>query len=85
MLDLTWVEYFEQTRSAIDPQDFLLGLIKGAIYGVLVAFAGCYQGTRCGRSASAVGAAATSAVVMGIIFIVVASAVTTVIYDVLGI
>ena len=84
MLDLSGVEYFNQTRKALSPIDFLLGLIKSAIYGVLVAVAGCLRGMQCGNSASAVGAATTSAVVTAIVFIIVASAILTVVYNVLG-
>jgi len=40
---------------------------------------------QCGRSASAVGDAATSAVVTGIVAIVVSDGLLTVIYDLLGI
>jgi phospholipid/cholesterol/gamma-HCH transport system permease protein len=61
------------------------GVINAAVYGILVAIAGCYQGIKCGRSSSAVGAAATSAVVSGILLIVIATAFLTVIYNVLGI
>jgi phospholipid/cholesterol/gamma-HCH transport system permease protein len=64
--------------------DFGLGLIKSAVYGVLIAIAGCYRGIQCGKSSAAVGEAATSAVVTSIVWIVVASAILTVIYDVLG-
>jgi len=84
MLDLSFTQYMEQTRLALTPMHFALGLIKGSIYGILVAIAGCYQGIKCGRSASAVGAATTAAVVNGIIYIVVASAITTIIYSMLG-
>jgi len=35
---------------------------------VLIALSGCMRGMQCGRSASAVGDAATSAVVTGIVF-----------------
>ncbi len=47
--------------------------------------AGCLRGMQCGRSASAVGEAATSAVVTGIVSIVVATAIITVSCQVLGI
>jgi phospholipid/cholesterol/gamma-HCH transport system permease protein len=47
---------------------------------VLVALSGCLRGMQSGRSAAAVGVAATSAVVTGIVLIVVASALLTVIY-----
>ncbi len=45
---------------------------------MLVALAGCLRGMQCGRSASAVGAATTSAVVTGIVAIIVATAIITV-------
>jgi len=85
MLDISVLQYFEQTRSALTPLHFLLGLIKAAIYGALVALAGCLRGMQSGRSASAVGSATTSAVVTGIVWIIVACAITTVIYSVLGV
>jgi phospholipid/cholesterol/gamma-HCH transport system permease protein len=63
----------------------MVGLTEASVYGILVAVAGCYQGIKCGRSSSAVGAAATSAVVSGILLIVIATAFLTVIFNVLGI
>ena len=83
-LDITFTQYFQETLTVLDPTQFSLGLIKGEIYGILVAIAGCLRGIQSGRSASAVGSATTSAVVTGIIFVVVASAVTTIIYNILG-
>ncbi len=64
---------------------FAVGLTKGAVYGALVAFAGCLRGMQCGRSAEAVGEAATSAVVTGICLIIIAAAILTIIYYQLGI
>ena len=83
-LDISFAQYYQETLTVLTPIQFSLGLIKGEIYGVLVAIAGCLRGIQSGRSASAVGAATTSAVVTGIVFIIVASAVTTVIYNILG-
>jgi phospholipid/cholesterol/gamma-HCH transport system permease protein len=85
MLDLGVVEYYNQTQAALHLSTFVLGLIKAAVFGALVALAGCLRGMQCGRSAAAVGAAATSAVVTGIIWIIVSDAVLTVIYEVLGV
>ena len=48
------------------------------MFGVLVAIAGCLRGMQCGRSSAAVGQAATSAVVTGIVFIIVSDAILTV-------
>jgi phospholipid/cholesterol/gamma-HCH transport system permease protein len=85
MLDLNVVEYFHQTRASVDINTFLIGLFHSAVFGVLVALAGCLRGIQCGRSASAVGQAATSAVVTGIVSIIVATAIITVVCNVLGI
>jgi len=85
MLDLGLVQYVVQTREALAPMDFVLGLIKSAVYGALVAIAGCLRGMQCGNSSAAVGTAATSAVVTSIVWIVVASAILTLIYDALGV
>ncbi len=84
MLDLELIQYVNESLLAVGILDFGLGLIKSAVYGVLIAIAGCYRGMQCGNSSAAVGAAATSAVVTSIVWIVVASAILTVIYDVLG-
>ena len=85
MLDLGFMQYYHQTLYALRLMDFVAGLIKGGVFGVLVALAGCLRGMQCGRSASAVGEAATSAVVTGIVWIIVSEAILTVIYDVLGV
>ncbi|MFZ5761051.1 MAG: MlaE family ABC transporter permease [Thermodesulfobacteriota bacterium] len=85
MLDLNAMEYLVMTQKAVRLQDFWIGLFHSLVFGVLVALAGCLRGLRCGRSASAVGDAATSAVVTAIVSIVVATAVITVICNVLGI
>jgi len=55
------------------------------VFGVLIALSGCMRGMQCGRSASAVGDAATSAVVTGIVFIVIADSLMTVMCNRLGI
>lgn len=84
LLDISVVEYFIQTKSALDLNDFLTGLIKSSVFGVLVALSGCLSGMQCGRSSSSVGDAATAAVVAGIVSIVVADAVLTVVYQIIG-
>jgi len=83
--DIGIVEYLHRTREAVEIRHFVVGIINAAVYGVLVAIAGCYQGIKCGRSSSAVGAATTSAVVNGILLIVIATAFLTVIFNVLGV
>ncbi len=84
-MDINAVTYLMQTREAIGAADVATGLIKSVVFGVLIAFAGCLRGLQCGRSSAGVGAAATSAVVTGILFIIIADAVFAVIYNQLGV
>jgi phospholipid/cholesterol/gamma-HCH transport system permease protein len=85
MLDITPVLYWNQTLEAVTLNDVLLGVGKSAVFGVLIALSGCLRGIQSGRSASAVGAAATSAVVTAIVLIVVFDGIFAVIANVLGI
>jgi phospholipid/cholesterol/gamma-HCH transport system permease protein len=80
VLGIAPVEYFQQTRAALTLGACAQGLIKGGVYGLLVALAGCLRGMQCGRSAAAVGQATTSAVVTSIVCIISASAILTVIF-----
>jgi phospholipid/cholesterol/gamma-HCH transport system permease protein len=85
MLNLNFMEYYNKTRTSVHLNDLWVGLFSAAVFGVLVALAGCLRGMQSGRSASAVGEATTSAVVTSIVSIVVAMAVITVICNVLKI
>jgi phospholipid/cholesterol/gamma-HCH transport system permease protein len=84
-LDLSVMEYYQETIKAIGLTNVWIGVFSGFVYGVLIALAGCMRGMQCGRSASAVGDATTSAVVTSIVSIVVATAIITVLCNILGI
>jgi phospholipid/cholesterol/gamma-HCH transport system permease protein len=85
MLDLTPMQYFQETRVAVDLTNISLGVFKSVVYGIMIALAGCLRGMQCGRSASAVGAAATSAVVSAIVLIVVSCGLFAILTNALGI
>jgi phospholipid/cholesterol/gamma-HCH transport system permease protein len=85
MLHLSVTEYVNETLQGIDLIDFAVGIFKSSVFGVLVAVAGCLRGIQCGRSASAVGLAATSAVVTAIVFIIVTDGIFAVLTNALGI
>jgi phospholipid/cholesterol/gamma-HCH transport system permease protein len=82
-LGITWTQYWAQTVGSMGVLDIATGLVKGAIFGVIVAIAGCERGMKCGNDAAAVGNAATSAVVLGITWIVASDAIIDVIQEVL--
>jgi phospholipid/cholesterol/gamma-HCH transport system permease protein len=85
MLDLSWTTYFNETANAISLTDISGGVFKASVYGVLIALSGCLRGLQCGNSSSAVGDAATSAVVTGIVAIVMACGIFAVVFYILGI
>ena len=76
--------YLDQTVHAVSLTDLFGGLLKATTYGFLVGAAGCFMGLRAGRSATAVGRAATSAVVAGIVLVIVACGLYAVLFYRLG-
>jgi phospholipid/cholesterol/gamma-HCH transport system permease protein len=85
IFDITIFEYYTETVRALEFKHFLVGISKGSVYGVMVAFSGCLRGMQCGRSAEAVGEAATSAVVTGILLITISASILTIVFYQLGI
>jgi phospholipid/cholesterol/gamma-HCH transport system permease protein len=85
MLHVSLVAYLKESAKAIYPGGVFGGLFKSVVYGILIAIAGCYQGINCGSGAAAVGQATTSAVVDGIILVVVACGLFALVFHVVGI
>lgn len=83
--DITFIEYWRETQDTITIKHISVGLYKSLVFGVLIALTGCLRGIQCGFSSSAVGDAATSAVVTGITSLVVADAIFAVLFDALDI
>lgn len=83
-LGITWTQYWNQTIGSMGLIDIATGLVKSAVFGVIVAVAGCERGMKCGNNAAAVGNAATSAVVLGITWIVASDAIIDVVQEVLN-
>jgi phospholipid/cholesterol/gamma-HCH transport system permease protein len=85
IFDIGFFEYYNETLRALEIKHFAVGLSKGSVYGAMVAYAGCLRGMQCGRSAEAVGEAATSAVVTGILLITIMASLMTIVFYQLGI
>ncbi|HXC53631.1 MAG TPA: ABC transporter permease [Candidatus Limnocylindrales bacterium] len=84
-LGLSPVTYYQYTQWAVTLDDLVGGLVKAAVYGVLVALFGCLRGIQSGSSSSAVGEATTRAVVSSIVAIISACGIFAVVFYVLGI
>ncbi|MFZ0658345.1 MAG: ABC transporter permease [Candidatus Binataceae bacterium] len=85
MLNISLGSYMRETIAAIELGGVFGGIFKATVYGAIIGTAGCLRGFQCGSSSSAVGDAATSAVVTGIVYVVVACGVFAVLFNILGI
>ncbi len=81
LYDVSPLEYVHKSLLALTLPHVGVGLLKGTVYALLVALAGCRQGLAAGRSAQAVGQATTRAVVQAIVWMVVAASTLTVIFQ----
>ncbi|MCC0073863.1 MAG: ABC transporter permease [Rhodobacter sp.] len=65
--------YLRNTLDFLEFRDVGSGLVKGAVFGFLVALSGCYFGMTSGRGAQGVGEATKSAVVLASVLILAAN------------
>lgn len=75
LLDLSSTQFITGLLEPVVLADALVGLLKAFVFGALIGLAGCMRGMQTGDDASAVGTSTTSAVVTGIILIVLANAI----------
>ncbi|MFO7770284.1 ABC transporter permease [Roseovarius gahaiensis] len=68
-LDFGAGTYLHNTIDFLEAWDVISGLIKGAVFGFIVALMGCYYGMQSGRGAQGVGRATKSAVVAASVLI----------------
>ncbi len=71
VLDFSSSSYIKQTIDFVQWIDVMSGLIKAAIFGLIVTIMGCYHGYNSGRGAQGVGRATTNAVVSSAILILI--------------
>ena len=76
-LGFTSATYIANSWAYLEPWDVTSGLLKGAVFGLIVALSGCWFGMRAGRGAAGVGRATTNAVVAAAVGILAANFVLT--------
>ena len=79
------ITFFNQIQIAVSYGSLLGGLAKSFVFGILVAAIGCLRGLQTKNGATAVGESTTRAVVSGIILIVIADGIFSVVYYYLGV
>jgi phospholipid/cholesterol/gamma-HCH transport system permease protein len=77
VLDFSSANYLRQTIDFVTWNDINSGLIKAAVFGLIVTLMGCYHGYNSGRGAQGVGRATTNAVVSSAILILIFNYVLT--------
>lgn len=76
-LDFNSAAYLKNTVDFLEVFDVTSGLIKGAVFGFIVATVGCFYGMNSGRGAQGVGTATKSAVVAASVLIFAANYILT--------
>jgi phospholipid/cholesterol/gamma-HCH transport system permease protein len=76
-LDFNAATYLRNTVDFLEVADVASGLVKGAVFGFIVALMGCWHGLNSGRGAQGVGRATKAAVVGASVLILAANYVLT--------
>ncbi|MCK4660671.1 MAG: ABC transporter permease [Phycisphaerae bacterium] len=72
--------YLSATREALVMKDFLTGLFKAGVFGVLISMIACYEGLTVTGGAVGVGRATTATVVKSIVALIATDAVFTAVF-----
>jgi len=81
--DVPFVLFFSQAFSAVSFSDFLPAVVKTFFFGAAIGIIGCYKGYTAGRGTESVGKAATSAVVLSSLFVIIINLIAVQITDML--
>jgi len=81
--EVPFVLFFSQAFSAIGFIDFLPAVVKTFFFGAAIGVIGCYKGYTAGRGTESVGKAATSAVVLASLFVIIIDLIAVQITDML--
>ncbi|MCA9242618.1 MAG: ABC transporter permease [Phycisphaerales bacterium] len=84
VLDIPALTYIDLTRVAVGPTDYLTGLAKSGVFGVIIASLACFEGLSVTGGAVGVGRATTTTVVKSIVWLIGADMLFTAIFYTLG-
>ena len=85
LLDISTVQFLERLQAAVTIDTFMIGLVKAPVFAILIGMVGCLQGMQVRGSAAEVGARTTTAVVQSIFLVILADAIFSVVFSVMGI
>ncbi|MCS7034015.1 MAG: ABC transporter permease [Phycisphaerae bacterium] len=78
-------QYLDRSFTAVELKDFLTGLVKAGVFGVIVSSLACYLGLKVKGGAEGVGAATTRTVVLTIVALIFVDLMFTSVFYFLGI
>ena len=84
ILDLPPQSYIEYTRDALKMTDFLTGLVKASVFGVLISMIACWEGLNVTGGAEGVGRATTQTVVKSIVALIITDCIFTTVFYAFG-
>ncbi len=84
VLGVPYELYVSNTFLAIDLSDFLTGLVKATVFGVILSALACYHGLSVTGGAAGVGRATTATVVQAVVAVIVADLIFTGIFYSVG-
>lgn len=85
ILDIAPVQYLHYTEVAVTHKDFLSGLLKAAVFGVMISIIACREGLGVTGGAAGVGRATTNTVVKSIVALITADVIFTAVLYAFGI
>lgn len=84
VLDIPLKVYYDQTVGQVDASDFLTGVFKGGVFGLLMGLIACQNGLAVTGGAAGVGRATTRTVVESVVTIIFADLLFTAVFYALG-
>ncbi|MBP5215315.1 MAG: ABC transporter permease [Alphaproteobacteria bacterium] len=79
IMNLPHQEYWQFAINSFKLHHFVVGIVHGFCFGIIIALCGCYTGLKCGRNADSVGIATTKSVVYAVVWMIVVTGIITVI------
>jgi len=84
LLDIPFWTFLTRIQEVVPDHDLWVGLIKGPVFGLIIAMAGCYQGMQVEGNSEQVGLKTTIAVVQAIFAVIVLDAFFAVFFTEVG-
>ena len=76
--------YIKRLQEVLDVNQYILGMIKGPFFALIIAATGCFHGFRVTRDTESIGIETTASVVHAIFFVIACDALFSIIYTQLG-